>query len=445
MIEALLAVVPATYRAVYSHFTRRGSRVLALCYRDLDGVAPRDIQRMGRSEAEAPSSATFAGFLISECPLKKDSAKVIKRLQQSSHRVVMITGDNADTACAVARRVGIIPKPPKSDPGSTSSREKKTAELRLVAGDGARSVVHFISFVVLFFSLLTYFFCLIKHRRQRSRGDGAPLPGDAPRWASRERGASVALAADVSRQVAELAAAGNALCVTGPALAQLCAASPDDAARDALVSALALNVAVWARTSPDQKDMVVAGLNRCVGARRPLARARARVLSLARAIVRALSHSRLLSLALSCALALTRCEHATLLSPNAHAHAHAHTRTHTRAHARRHSAGQWTMMCGDGTNDVGALKKAHVGVSIINPVPGPATHGTRDEARTKTAAKAGGAGPVAMRNKSGKKRRKKQPKGLAEALEARLEETDEPEMVSFLFCTVTFSRILLTV
>ena len=295
VIETLLAVVPPTYRSLYTHFTQRGFRVIALCYRDLDGISSSDIQGMGRDAAEAPSSATFGGFLVSECPIKKDSGKVIKKLRESAHRVVMITGDNADTACAVARKVSIMPKPAKVKKG-TKRTERSIAgamELRLVVQSGSSaSLPEWVGI----------------------RGESSsPLPLEVEPAAG-------------AHQVHDLIAKGYSLCVTGPALARLCDhIAEDDAARDRLLCTLAMNVAVWARTSPDQKDMVVAALNR---------------------------------------------------------------------------AGQWTMMCGDGTNDVGALKKAHVGVSIINPIS---------------------AAPPAPR-----KRRRNDPQA---ALNAALE--DEVEMVKF--------------
>ncbi|KAI7524872.1 putative cation transporting ATPase, partial [Hortaea werneckii] len=50
----------------------------------------------------------FAGFLVLQCPLKDDALKAVRMLNESSHRVVMITGDNPLTAVHVARQVEIV-------------------------------------------------------------------------------------------------------------------------------------------------------------------------------------------------------------------------------------------------------------------------------------------------------------------------------------------------
>ncbi len=48
---------------------------------------------------------TFAGFLVLVNPLKPDAPRVIHSLQKSSHKTIVITGDNVITAADVAKRV----------------------------------------------------------------------------------------------------------------------------------------------------------------------------------------------------------------------------------------------------------------------------------------------------------------------------------------------------
>lgn len=108
-IMKMLVKVPADYEATFKYFTRRGSRVLALAYKHLSTdseLGSGKINELKREKVEA--ELHFAGFLVLHCPLKDDAKKSVQMLNESSHRVVMITGDNPLTAVHVAHEVEIV-------------------------------------------------------------------------------------------------------------------------------------------------------------------------------------------------------------------------------------------------------------------------------------------------------------------------------------------------
>ncbi|RPA73823.1 hypothetical protein BJ508DRAFT_418902 [Ascobolus immersus RN42] len=108
-IRKMLVEVPPYYEETFKYFTRRGSRVLGLAYKFLSQESEwgsGKINAITREEVEC--DLHFAGFLILQCPLKDDAKETVRMLNESSHRVVMITGDNPLTACHVAREVEII-------------------------------------------------------------------------------------------------------------------------------------------------------------------------------------------------------------------------------------------------------------------------------------------------------------------------------------------------
>jgi cation-transporting ATPase 13A1 len=108
-IMKMLVKVPADYEETFKYFTRKGSRVLALAYKHLSTDAELGsgkINDLKREDVE--SELHFAGFLVLHCPLKEDAKKSVQMLNESSHRVVMITGDNPLTAVHVAREVEIV-------------------------------------------------------------------------------------------------------------------------------------------------------------------------------------------------------------------------------------------------------------------------------------------------------------------------------------------------
>jgi len=108
-IMKMLVKVPADYEETYKYFTRKGSRVLALAYKHLTTeveLGSGKINELKREKVEA--DLHFAGFLVLHCPLKDDAKQSVQMLNESSHRVVMITGDNPLTAVHVAREVEIV-------------------------------------------------------------------------------------------------------------------------------------------------------------------------------------------------------------------------------------------------------------------------------------------------------------------------------------------------
>lgn len=108
-IRTMLKNAPPFYDETFKYFTRNGGRVLALGYKYLSTDAELGqtrINSLKREDVEA--SLTFAGFLVLQCPLKNDAKQAVRMLNESSHRVVMITGDNPLTAVHVARQVEIV-------------------------------------------------------------------------------------------------------------------------------------------------------------------------------------------------------------------------------------------------------------------------------------------------------------------------------------------------
>ncbi|PWI75674.1 cation-transporting ATPase 4 [Purpureocillium lilacinum] len=108
-IMKMLVDVPADYEETFKYFTRKGSRVLALAYKQLTvdtELGSGKINDLKREKVEC--DLTFAGFLVLHCPLKEDAKEAVQMLNESSHRVVMITGDNPLTAVHVAREVEIV-------------------------------------------------------------------------------------------------------------------------------------------------------------------------------------------------------------------------------------------------------------------------------------------------------------------------------------------------
>eukprot|EP00761_Pharyngomonas_kirbyi_P014158 gb/GECH01014188.1/.p1 GENE.gb/GECH01014188.1/~~gb/GECH01014188.1/.p1 ORF type:complete len:1187 (+),score=268.83 gb/GECH01014188.1/:1-3561(+) len=105
-VRELLTDVPEGYDSVHRHLAGQGARVLALAAKRVSWK-----QAGTKERREAEGELHFLGFAVFECPIKGEASDTVRALNDSSHRVIMITGDNPRTAAHVANRIGIIERP----------------------------------------------------------------------------------------------------------------------------------------------------------------------------------------------------------------------------------------------------------------------------------------------------------------------------------------------
>lgn len=84
-LKPMFRSIPVDYDSTYLGMSRKGARVLALGIKELGSITFQAAQDLKRDEAER--DLDFAGFIVTSCPLKKDSKSVVRELLGSSHQV----------------------------------------------------------------------------------------------------------------------------------------------------------------------------------------------------------------------------------------------------------------------------------------------------------------------------------------------------------------------
>lgn len=92
--------IPSNYDAIFDNYSKRGLRLLAMCYKEVDSYKKED--------EELEENMKFLGLLVFVNPLKPDVKEVIRDLRVNDIKSIMITGDALNTAVNVGYASGII-------------------------------------------------------------------------------------------------------------------------------------------------------------------------------------------------------------------------------------------------------------------------------------------------------------------------------------------------
>ncbi|XP_012255739.2 polyamine-transporting ATPase 13A3-like [Athalia rosae] len=100
-----IETIPKDIMESLQQYTEQGYRVIAMGRTVVESNYAK-IQRMPREQVE--QNLEFLGLVIMENRLKEPTIEVIKELKEANLHVVMITGDNIQTAVSVAKDCGIL-------------------------------------------------------------------------------------------------------------------------------------------------------------------------------------------------------------------------------------------------------------------------------------------------------------------------------------------------
>lgn len=135
VLQGMFVDAPEWYETVFTSLAQSGARVIALGYKDYKlPSTSATFKHAQRNDIE--KALHFCGFLVFRCPLKKDSKSALKLLRNSSHQIIMITGDNALTAIHTAKELDMIPKDNQVLLFETDDEEK----LKVICADSGKAV-----------------------------------------------------------------------------------------------------------------------------------------------------------------------------------------------------------------------------------------------------------------------------------------------------------------
>ena len=97
----------ANFTAMFLEKSKSGLRLIGTSFKETEwSTIPENANDPRRSDIT--DGTTFAGVMVFEDPVRKDVPAAIKEVQKAGVRVVMMTGDNPETARAIAKEAGII-------------------------------------------------------------------------------------------------------------------------------------------------------------------------------------------------------------------------------------------------------------------------------------------------------------------------------------------------